>query len=728
MAELKFDEAVARFERNEDRINSFVNGDEATTYFTDTGVPIPSVSNFLSNIGPGAPGLSAYQVWLNQGNVGTEEDFITSLRGPQGQSGFSLSYETRAEAIAKLSEVVQNPNGTIFAAEGLLYEVKRGETAIAAMQGVAPFGSLSAGHFGFSVASTDENVNRDAIRAAVAYAGKQRVYIDAPSDYRCSRLEFYGDVNLEVRGPGLMDRSMGGRALQVIGSYDNATNVTSITNTTAIINGNTERVTRVAVPNAVDWAVGDRAQIVSDDLDPAARTGYTARRGEFFEAIYVDATGVYLAQSLEDQDFYITNVRLVRVRKFLVNIKMGIKSSRDSDSPLILVQSHYKPKMDMYVPNHGGIVSQFSGCVFPRVAVSGASKADALGSLGYLVTFNSSLGGVLEGGYGSMARHISTTGFISVEANSLEYFKYGAPRDNESEDYTSESAQNVPFDDHEGARRTKWTRCHARNAVKGTNQFMGAFQLRGRDSVITNCTADASFDGFVNLSSDGQGHHTVIGCYMQCDLVVSDADGLSRPTVEFVGCTAVVLGSTSSLAFGHGGTIILTGGKYTLKGAVGSARLFNVDGGGRRVILNKPLFELTGTMSSLRLFSFTGTGGLVQGHMLVSDKRTAGNWNSFARSTSVTGAKLDIRVDWLDGSRMGTFLTTADSGTYDLGQYYLKDYSKTPVDFRSSGNTEWDVYPLYPGPFASDSAAASGGVLVSQIYRTTGGTLAWRQV
>lgn len=35
----------------------------------------------------GADGLSAYQVWLNLGNTGTESDFIASLTGPQGEPG-----------------------------------------------------------------------------------------------------------------------------------------------------------------------------------------------------------------------------------------------------------------------------------------------------------------------------------------------------------------------------------------------------------------------------------------------------------------------------------------------------------------------------------------------------------------------------------------------------------------------------------------------------------------
>jgi len=39
--------------------------------------------------GQGIPGESAYQVWLDAGNVGTVDDFLASLVGPQGEPGSS---------------------------------------------------------------------------------------------------------------------------------------------------------------------------------------------------------------------------------------------------------------------------------------------------------------------------------------------------------------------------------------------------------------------------------------------------------------------------------------------------------------------------------------------------------------------------------------------------------------------------------------------------------------
>jgi hypothetical protein len=38
----------------------------------------------------GLPGLSAYEIWLTEGNVGTEQDFLNSLAGPNGPRGLSI--------------------------------------------------------------------------------------------------------------------------------------------------------------------------------------------------------------------------------------------------------------------------------------------------------------------------------------------------------------------------------------------------------------------------------------------------------------------------------------------------------------------------------------------------------------------------------------------------------------------------------------------------------------
>ena len=41
----------------------------------------------VSVAGFGLKGDSAYQIWLNEGNIGTEEDFLLSLKGDTGDKG-----------------------------------------------------------------------------------------------------------------------------------------------------------------------------------------------------------------------------------------------------------------------------------------------------------------------------------------------------------------------------------------------------------------------------------------------------------------------------------------------------------------------------------------------------------------------------------------------------------------------------------------------------------------
>ena len=44
---------------------------------------------------PGADGKSAYQIWLEQGNKGTQQDFLNSLKGQDGLNGKSIEYTWR---------------------------------------------------------------------------------------------------------------------------------------------------------------------------------------------------------------------------------------------------------------------------------------------------------------------------------------------------------------------------------------------------------------------------------------------------------------------------------------------------------------------------------------------------------------------------------------------------------------------------------------------------------
>ncbi|MEM6433069.1 MAG: hypothetical protein AAF773_04305 [Cyanobacteria bacterium P01_D01_bin.115] len=63
---------------------------------------------------PGPKGDSAYQVWLNAGNTGTEADFFESLRGPRGISGGGLTYHPVVPRVRELSNVAVPSGGQVY--------------------------------------------------------------------------------------------------------------------------------------------------------------------------------------------------------------------------------------------------------------------------------------------------------------------------------------------------------------------------------------------------------------------------------------------------------------------------------------------------------------------------------------------------------------------------------------------------------------------------------------
>lgn len=68
---------------------------------------LAELDNYVSGLagggdGPGSPGAdgeSAYQIWLDLGNTGTEQDFINSLIGPAGAAGADGGIEIAAAII-----------------------------------------------------------------------------------------------------------------------------------------------------------------------------------------------------------------------------------------------------------------------------------------------------------------------------------------------------------------------------------------------------------------------------------------------------------------------------------------------------------------------------------------------------------------------------------------------------------------------------------------------------
>ena len=109
-----------------------------------SGTNIKTV-NGTSILGPGnidvQDGKSAYQLWLDQGNVGTEAEFIASLKGSQGEKGDTGAQGPKGEKGEKGEPGEQGPQGNTGSSVDYPFELVNNLTtddatkALAAAQG-----------------------------------------------------------------------------------------------------------------------------------------------------------------------------------------------------------------------------------------------------------------------------------------------------------------------------------------------------------------------------------------------------------------------------------------------------------------------------------------------------------------------------------------------------------------------------------------------------------------
>lgn len=548
--------------------------------------------------------------------------------------------------------------------------------------GWAPAGDVRAAHWGFDAASGTAAQNRTAIQNAVAYTqGRQPVHIDVPVDYLCDRIDAASGIWAVFVGAGRMDRTGGGVALRVQMEMQGVQPVSAITDTTFGIEGNSEAVTALTVTDASQFPRGTMVKILSDDIDPDSREGYTSRRGEIAKVHAIDpATNrVFIARALEDRQFYTSNVRLVRYLPDRVRIEnFRVRSAPTNGSVLVHVQAAYRPHVEVTAETHGATVLQANGCAMGRFHVDGQSLGNAAGSLGYMVSDRCGTDNAFFAGIAAFCRHATTTITPSVEAGSTAYHDYGTTRGAYFRDFISEGSQNVPFDEHEGARRTVWENCKARNGLLGTNLMKVGFQLRGRDSTVIGPDVDGSYDAMVNPTREGRGKHKVIGGRGRCPLVASNADALPKTPVEFVG-TDTVCASNVGLVIGGALHVTISGGTHRLVWAGPSGpRALGADFG-TQVILNRPRIETEGTHTSFRLVNVGAAGGRVRGECDLSHA-SVGSITGLFVSAATAGASVHLRVAWLNGNRPGTM----DSGTWDVAEYELVDFTRLPLETRKS--------------------------------------------
>lgn len=100
---------------------------------------------------PGQDGESAYQIWLNEGNEGTEQDFLDSLVGPQGEQGIQgvpgQDGEDGAPGTNGITPHIDDSTGNWFIGEtdtGVHAEGPQGEQGEQGIQGIqGPVGQIA---------------------------------------------------------------------------------------------------------------------------------------------------------------------------------------------------------------------------------------------------------------------------------------------------------------------------------------------------------------------------------------------------------------------------------------------------------------------------------------------------------------------------------------------------------------------------------------------------------
>lgn len=105
---------------------------------------------------PGAPGLSAYDIWLSEGNIGSEADFLASLVGPPGSGGSAGNTlgEAYNEGGAGAGRVIEVESGAVE-----VNLTSGGTTGLEVNSSVVESAALRANNTATGVAIRAENSN-----------------------------------------------------------------------------------------------------------------------------------------------------------------------------------------------------------------------------------------------------------------------------------------------------------------------------------------------------------------------------------------------------------------------------------------------------------------------------------------------------------------------------------------------------------------------------------------
>lgn len=485
--------------------------------------------------------------------------------------------------------------------------------------------------------------------------------VTASTDFEMDRVTLNPlafDIDLRFEGSGKQLRLASG-AFALTAEIANIQSISGFARASRTIDGNTTTLTRVAVPDSSGYAKGSAVKIVSDDVDPDARDT-SGRRGEFATVADVSTGYIWLNEVLEDYGLYLTSPRIGKLSKRKVSIKNHRVQSAYSNAAaqMYSINNLVDAYLELDVQDHGWTAIALNGCVQSKVDFSGSGKGDSDKSLGY---------GILDHGgarnrlrvRGSGWRHIITTGHNGATAGG-DMRLFGATRDMLVLDSVAIGCTNAAYDDHEGARRSKFVRCASYGARNGTNAGRFAFQGRGRDVRIIDCYADASHDAMVSVTSAALGTLVVEGGRSDCPPLYS-----SNTTPMAVILDNHVSEDGASMLGGSNLTVSVIGGSYTLNTGGNNGKVLDVCKGSVWT-LNGPEFILDGGGSSERFVYLRdpdgSPAGKVFGSLKTRNRKPSGTVQAIVRSDIAAGQVARLKVLHLEGTR-----PSPNSGSFSSG-------------------------------------------------------------
>ncbi|OZE77241.1 hypothetical protein CH305_18570 [Rhodococcus sp. 15-649-2-2] len=296
--------------------------------------------------------------------------------------------------------------------------------------------------------------------------------------------------------------------------------VVAITQANRVWPGSTDAtlVSRIEVASVAGWTVGDWGVIVGDDTIPGGSPARAQREGERFRVAAIDGNLLCLSRLVRVT--LTTAIRVARMTEREVRLidpyfTDDPASPTTRTAPMIQIRTAVRPRV--YRPRFENLMSEglrYVACVENETHHEQADKLRTsltAGAWGYGVRDMSCNDSLHVGLRGSDLRHVYTSGaYESTAAGSPDTWRFGSTIGARIVNGSAGEVGHAAFDLHEEAAYCLFDKCSVAFNHKEPDGSQFAFQLRGRDNIIRDCTSIGP--GAVSIRGfDGGGRHQIIG-------------------------------------------------------------------------------------------------------------------------------------------------------------------------------------------------------------------------